>query len=240
MNMRKNNKGFTLIELIATIAIISLVFGIASYYAIKTINSSKEKETQISLAGIKKSANLYVQEYSETITWKTNQNESTQFSTTCISLNDLVNTGYLKRDQVEKIENADYIILTKNSNNTIIKEELDTGGTCGIINKRVPTPLSKDYCIQPEYNGNEQQLAHIPGEKNNVTKKNGITIENTSNKQVNAGDYQVTLKLEEGYSWKDGTTEDKKITCTITKKTPTLTINSAGGTGTGNRPALSA
>ena len=236
MNMRKNNKGFTLIELIATIAIISLVFGIASYYAIKTINSSKEKETQISLAGIKKSANLYVQEYSETITWKTEQNESTQFSTTCISLNDLVNTGYLKKDQVEKIENADYIILTNNSNNTIIKEELDTGGTCGIINKRVPMPLSKDYCIQPEYNGNEQQLAHIPGEKNNVTKKNGITIENTSNKQVNAGDYQVTLKLEEGYSWKDGTTEDKKITCTITKKTPTLTINSAGGIGTVGKP----
>ena len=50
-------KGFTLVELIATVAIISLVFGIASYSIVGIINSSK-----------KKSEALFVEEISDAMT----------------------------------------------------------------------------------------------------------------------------------------------------------------------------
>ena len=42
-----NNKGFTIIELLATIILLSLVMGIATYSVIGIINSSKEKSEKI-------------------------------------------------------------------------------------------------------------------------------------------------------------------------------------------------
>ena len=46
--MRKSN-GFTLVELLATIVVITLVMGIAVPYVISVINSSKDKTTSIYL-----------------------------------------------------------------------------------------------------------------------------------------------------------------------------------------------
>ena len=42
-----NNKGFTLVELLATIVLISVVMGIATYSIINVINASKEKSEKI-------------------------------------------------------------------------------------------------------------------------------------------------------------------------------------------------
>ena len=42
-----NNKGFTLVELLATIVILGIVMGIASYGVINAINSSKNKSEEV-------------------------------------------------------------------------------------------------------------------------------------------------------------------------------------------------
>ena len=59
---KNNNKGFTLVELIATIVILSIILSIGAYSIIKIINSSSEKEYKLLVENIKDAAELYYQE----------------------------------------------------------------------------------------------------------------------------------------------------------------------------------
>ncbi|MGN1342672.1 MAG: beta strand repeat-containing protein [Bacilli bacterium] len=65
------------------------------------------------------------------------------------------------------------------------------------------------------YNGSEQTL---------VNSGTGYTLVN--NTGTNAGEYVVTAKLNNGYKWTDGTTDDKVIKGKINKKTATVVADS--------------
>lgn len=65
------------------------------------------------------------------------------------------------------------------------------------------------------YNGSEQTL---------VNSGTGYTLVN--NTGTNAGEYVVTAKLNNGYKWTDGTTNDKVIKGKINKKTATVVADS--------------
>ena len=54
-----NNKGFTLVELIATILILALVMSIASYSIINVIRNAKQKNYDLLIDHIKEGAELY-------------------------------------------------------------------------------------------------------------------------------------------------------------------------------------
>ena len=54
-----NKKGFTLVEMIAVVAIIGIIFGIASYGVIGVINNSKKKSEEVFVEGI----STYIDEY---------------------------------------------------------------------------------------------------------------------------------------------------------------------------------
>ena len=47
-----NNKGFTLVELIATIVVLALVMGLASYSIVGIIKRSKEKNYELLVTNI--------------------------------------------------------------------------------------------------------------------------------------------------------------------------------------------
>ena len=83
-----NKKGFTLVELIATILILALVVGIGSYTITHIIKSSKEKNYQLLISEIKNA----VEEYH--IECKYSGNDITCNNE--ITLGFLVNNGYLK------------------------------------------------------------------------------------------------------------------------------------------------
>ena len=55
-----NNKGFTIIELIASIIILSLVLGIGSYSVISIIRTSKQKNYESLISNIKDAVETYV------------------------------------------------------------------------------------------------------------------------------------------------------------------------------------
>ena len=55
-----NNKGFTLVELLATIVLISVVMGIATYSVINVINASKEKSEKIFVDKLGTSIQSYI------------------------------------------------------------------------------------------------------------------------------------------------------------------------------------
>lgn len=62
-----NRKGFTLIEMLATIVILGLVMGIASYSVISIINTSKKKTENVFIENIGKGVEEYISLHSNSL-----------------------------------------------------------------------------------------------------------------------------------------------------------------------------
>ena len=60
--MRKKNYGFTLVELLAVIAILGIVVSITVFVSIKSINKAKEKSYKTTINNIERMAGTYLEE----------------------------------------------------------------------------------------------------------------------------------------------------------------------------------
>lgn len=114
--MKLNNKGFTLIELIATIAIITLLTIIVAPSVINSLNSGKNKSYEILVANIvTASKELYEEVYSNELLGvsTTLYENSTEISideddSITINLQTLVNNGFLSgtnKDETKIVTN---------------------------------------------------------------------------------------------------------------------------------------
>ena len=72
-----NNKGFTLVELLATIVILGLVMGIASYGVISAINSSKKKSEEVFVQNFVNAIDSYLSFKSSTMKERKYKSEQT-------------------------------------------------------------------------------------------------------------------------------------------------------------------
>lgn len=92
---RINNKGFTLVELIATIVILAIIVSIGAFSITSIIKSSKEKDYQLLVKNILDASELYYQEckYSGTGVITCDSYDDGSYD---ITLNDLVINGFLK------------------------------------------------------------------------------------------------------------------------------------------------
>lgn len=81
-----NKQGFTLVELLAIILIISMIIAITTFSVSEYINSSKQNISKIQIKNIENAAYDYV------IATKTDK--------TCINLNVLVSEGYLNSNKI--------------------------------------------------------------------------------------------------------------------------------------------
>ena len=226
-------KGFSLIELLATILLISLVLGGGITIVTNTIKKSEEKSQVLALNNIKKTANTYVEEYANDIAWIDDKdNNNNKFS--CVSIDSLINKGYISNKDIsskyqDKIPKSRYIIVTRNQNKNIISQEFDNKGKCSNNIQKIEIPTAKDYCNTIYYNGNEQTL---------IKPYNNTYFAIEQIKGTEAGNYKATAKLkdsiegEQTYVWSDDTTSDKTFTCTIKKQTPDFILSSNGEEGT--------
>ncbi|MCI6265255.1 MAG: prepilin-type N-terminal cleavage/methylation domain-containing protein, partial [Erysipelotrichaceae bacterium] len=215
----KKKKGFTLIELLATIFIISLILGISGSYIISTINTSKEKSEKLAIANIKTTARIYIEENPNDVLWQIDE-ENTEKSYSCISIDTLINKGLLKKELKENYPTVKYIIITKDNNNNFLSEKIDNTNTCSKNNNTVKIPTSTKYCNDLTYDSTT--------ENQKLTKTPTDHFQFYDDLKKDAGTYKVTAKLEEGYIWQDGTKEDKTITCTIKKAFPMLVLDPNG------------
>ena len=226
--MRKS-KGFTLVELLATIVVITLVMGIAVPYVISVINSSKDKTTNISLNNIKDSARYYVKESPNEVIWTDKEDEYGNLSNesfTCVSIDTLINKGYFKENDVKELDvykNKINIIVNKNSNEAISSEEFDKNNICNSRKNVVPIPTSK-ICNNPTYSGSPNIIAASDDER--------IVLSN--NTGIDAGIYQVEAILNNDIErvWEDGTKGNKNVVCSINRAIPRVELSSNGATGT--------
>ena len=106
-----NKKGFTLVELIATIVVLALVVSISAYAITNIINSAKEKNYELLIKNIKDASETYYQEckYSDITCNDT------------VTLQYLVDYGYLKGNGTEdkKMENVNPKMKIVNPKNNI-------------------------------------------------------------------------------------------------------------------------
>ena len=100
---------------------------------------------------------------------------------------------------------------TTNYNNAVAKTY-----TATILNSAtIPT---NSLCVARTYNGSDQQIT-------SATSGTGYTL--SGYKQKTAGSHTITAKLASGYRWSDNTTGTKTFSCSISKATPTVTIDSS-------------
>ena len=112
-----NRKGFTLIELIATIVILGLVLAISGFTISSLITSSKQKNYDLLIKDIIHASELYYQE----CTYMTNISSDETVNSGCVTptngaysipISTLVNYGYLEGNKDEA--NSKVIINPKN------------------------------------------------------------------------------------------------------------------------------
>lgn len=119
-----NRKGFTLVELLATILIIGLVLGLTAYGIISSVNSAKDTGTALSLSGIKEAARIYSGEFSDD-SWKISNSSSDMYF--CTTTEELINKGLLdkKANKIEddNIKLNDYIVVIKDKVTKVVKKE---------------------------------------------------------------------------------------------------------------------
>ena len=89
----------------------------------------------------------------------------------------------------------------------------DTEASKWIFGPIIPKTDSSSFI----YNGREQTY--------NIPESDFYTV--TGNKQTNSGTYTVTVKLNEGMAWIDGTTADKTYEFVIAKAKPEITVKAA-------------
>lgn len=105
---RLNEKGFTLVELLATIVILALVMGIGSYTITNVIKSSREKDYELLIGNIKDSLELYYQEckYASNSEITCNIGYLNGVDTFTTTLGDLISYGFLKGNGTNQTERS--------------------------------------------------------------------------------------------------------------------------------------
>ena len=112
---RLNDKGFTLIEILVTISILSVILSVSIWGGKKLIDKSKEKSYQVTINNVEQAAQSYMKENSDTFTFIVSNNKEYH----CITIQDLIDMGYFKNDILKfkykdmLIKPNDYVYIEK-------------------------------------------------------------------------------------------------------------------------------
>lgn len=101
-----NKKGFTLVEVVAVVAILGIIFGVASYSVIGIINSSRKKSEEVFVDGISTYIDEYISLYGSSLVKKNNtkyefiKSNGTDYSVSAyeysgISMQTLIDNGFV-------------------------------------------------------------------------------------------------------------------------------------------------
>lgn len=113
---RLNNKGFTLVELLAVLVILIAIMSIAIPSISSSLERSKNKQDESKKKVLESAGELFVTDYKNRIT----------YSTCLITMDDLKNNGYISDDALEKSDGdsnfSGCIIYTKSNNSYLYSD----------------------------------------------------------------------------------------------------------------------
>ncbi len=122
--MKRKNEGFTLIEVLATVVIISVVLSISFVIYNSIINKSKEKTVSIIKENILAAAELYTKETNDIDNWWGYIDDEKTYRYYCVTIKDLINKGYFDEKINEAEKNTLIKIIKDVKNMTIVKTEI--------------------------------------------------------------------------------------------------------------------
>ena len=199
--MRKlNSRGFTLTELLATLAVLSLVSTIVIYVAINVVNSAKDKSYLVTSNNVEKAAVSYLEENNDKIHFvKYDDNIEYQ----CVTVQNLIDTNYFDKDVLNSkiskdktISDSDYIYIERDKGSKAIKNsklvtdsdsDSEYSTICGNYNSRldgdiefkIPGGYAKEkdvlirYCLYNVTNYKEIKYLYnyVPSDKSSFIKE---------------------------------------------------------------------
>lgn len=156
MFKRKKEYGFTLVELLAVVAILSLLIGIVVYVAINVINNSREKTYRVTINNIEEVADDYLMENQDRLFY-VSKTDDDNLEYQCVTVQDLIENGYFKNDLFESkvkddknVEMNDYVYIERNkSTKTVTKMKYLVDEDVTMCDKAVKAMSNVDIMITP-------------------------------------------------------------------------------------------
>lgn len=118
-DIMKNRKGFTLVELLATILIIGLVLSVTAVTIISSVKKSKDNVKVISYEGFKSSVFTYAEEFKKDDIYWNRMNDNTVYA--CTTVRALKNKGFFDNNTIiydknkNELNDSSYVMVTKNN-----------------------------------------------------------------------------------------------------------------------------
>ena len=154
MKKNKNKKnGFTLVELLGTIVVLSIVLGIVGLTITNTIKKAKAKSYQVTINEIESYANDYLIENSNRLFFLTKKikneetNEEYLIEYQCVTVRNLIDYGYLNNNieeskikinnEVRTVSKNDYIYIERDYKTKAVNEVTYNGGDVGVCERAV-------------------------------------------------------------------------------------------------------
>lgn len=120
-----DRKGFTLVELLATIVILSLVVSLTVFIAIRVINNTRDKSYEVTINNIINDVDSYLLENSDRLPYI----EADGIEYQCVTIKNLIDAGYFKNDIYESeyakdknVSANNYVYIERDSSKTITKK----------------------------------------------------------------------------------------------------------------------
>ena len=213
---RINNKGFTLVELLAIIAITAIILGVGTYGIVNLVNESKEKGSLISETSIKKSASLYADEAGDSL-WI--DPGSGNYKYYCITIEELINKGIIKKNAKlpDNINKSNYISIKKDKVSLVKSEPVILGDNADVNSNDYKACVNKEteennlYTISYNANGG----SNAPGDQSKIENK---SISLSSSKPTRTGYTFVnwnTKKDGSGTTYKAGASYNGNANLTL-------------------------
>lgn len=119
-----NNKGFTLVELLATIALLAVITTIVIYSATSVVKNTKENSYKVTINNIQNNANSYVLEELGSSMWLDVSGVSGKLQYQCVTVQNLIDAGYFKSDVLESFVAENRPVLA--TDNIYLERDVDT------------------------------------------------------------------------------------------------------------------
>lgn len=181
LTVKLKQKGYTLIEFLAVILLITIILGIATYSITSYIKNSKEKIKKIEVSALIEAGDIYYKEMQSTNKYKSYTTED-DIKYSCISVKSLIDMGYYKG-------NISFLNEKLTKENTVIKvKEINKVPSYELI-----TNYTKDKdCIYYDYTSTLENDTEI--KLNNQDENNNIQLDTKIIKQSN-NNYTLKLKF---------------------------------------------